>query len=201
VENITNAWHAYRILNRLHFKGYLKEIPSTLDVNRLGQFLDELKTKRIFDNRLRYIAQLQYLDFQLQDEFGIPETSTIQYFSELNDMWGFGISENRLMGTRYYADIYFNTLLNNQLFQQKRPVNAKREQNLYGIGPGLRLTYENNKPIKANFQFNYHIDFQADYYAGELNPFVSLKDIWQVTPGVFALFAYYPTTRTEYSLS
>ena len=101
IENITNAWHAQRILNRLHFIGVTSREVSHADINLLGHLIDELRAERVYDRRLTYIAQMRILDDYLKREMTLSPEDQMKYFVELNDMWSFGISENRLKGQKW----------------------------------------------------------------------------------------------------
>jgi hypothetical protein len=195
LENISNAWHSFRILNRLNYTQIMDRDFTHLELNRLGQFLDELKTERIFDDRLRYIAQVQFLDYFLRDEFGL-EAETIKYFLELNDMWAFGISENRLMGQKVFFD--FGGLWN---FQRDEVGDSHLEGGF--AGTYLSFNYIKAIPIKRDHQFNITASLYGDYLFGGIRqsgPDFN-EELWSVQPSVELLYAFYPTTRTEWEWS
>ena len=196
LENISNAWHSYRILNRLNYTQIMDRDFTHLELNRLGQFLDELKTERIFDDRLRYIAQVQFLDYFLRDEFGL-ESETIKYFVELNDMWAFGISEDRLMGQKTFFD--FGGLWT---YGRDKPGDLLTEGGY--AGTFLSFNYIRAIPIKRDHQFNVTASLYGDYLFGGIRQVVGPdfnEELWSFQPSLELFYAFYPTTRTEWEWS
>jgi hypothetical protein len=202
IENITNAWHAQRILNRLHFVGMSKEENDYIEINQLGHLIDELKAERVYDVRLNYIAQLRILDDYLRNEFGLSTEDGMKYFVELNDMWSYGISENRIKGQKWtlkFGGLY--DLLNQH---DEDDDTFDRDLEIAYYGPKLSLSFLRAMPIKRDFQLNVTAEVNS-YYLLSLDQFNNKGELMEnaliVSPLVNVLLAFYPTTRTEYTLT
>lgn len=200
LENITGAWQAYRLLQR--FK-YL-EISGDFDiseVNAFGNFIDGLRAMRVFDARLTYIAQLKLLDSYLSYDLGLDPVQSISYFAELNDMWRFGISENRVKGKK----LSFSLGPAGSTFWSRTETNGNEsDSRSFDIGATLQVDYFVGRPLKADKQFNWGGGFNVEYASimNDPNPMGS-EDYSQVAfqPYANVMWGYYPTTRTEYELS
>ena len=204
IENISNAWHSYRILNRLHFIDQMDEQASVEQINAFGQFLDDIKTYRIFDARLRDIALLQYIDGYLKDDLGV-RGDNIKYFTELNDMYQFGITANRIKGVKYtiipgISSQYY--LLDSE--DEIQPMTIRNED--FGYGPKLEFQYLNARPIKRDWQLNFGGNLRSNYLwtkSSRESQVDTERELtfFTVDAEAFALVAFYPTTRTEWTYS
>ncbi|MDX1685524.1 MAG: hypothetical protein R3275_09825 [Saprospiraceae bacterium] len=197
-ENITNAWHAYRILQRLNYVGILED-KSIEEINALGNYIDELRAMRVYDFRLTYIAHLKLLDYYMKTELGLDDEPTISYFTELNDMWAFGISESRFKGKKLTFSL--GPLLNYN-YSRSQFNNTEQTIDLQSYGARLKMDYSVGKPLKHVVQFNWNTGFNADFLSVSDESSFSFReyDNYTVSPYVGAFIGYFPTTRTEYSI-
>lgn len=198
-EQITNAWHAYRILQRFNFLGMTSD-QSFEAINQMGQFIDELRAMRVFDSRLTYIAHLQLLDDYLQNEVGMDQAQTIKYFAELNDMWRFGISESRFKGKKMTFEIGPEV----DLFHITTVDFGDESEDTFGnLGVQAEANYTVGKPLNALMQFNWEVGARIRYYKykSDNGSIERNYDVTELRPYVGAFFGYFPTTRTEYNLS
>lgn len=196
-ENITNAWHAYRILQRMN---YLEMAPdySLEEINQFGQFIDELRAMRVFDSRLTYIAHLKLLDDYLKNDLEVEETSAIAFFVELNDMWRYGISENRFKGKKF-------TLATGPVFGFKsvseKMDGDKLSESNHDLGGSARIEYEVGKPLSADRQFNYTFGLNSSlikFNTSDILDNARDETTLEIYPYANAMYGIYPTTRTEY---
>ena len=107
IENISGAWQAVRLINRLQFTQLTDNDPPHELINAFGQEVDRIRAERVYDFRLGYQTQMAMLDAFVQDEIGVNRTD-LKYYLELNDMWLFGISESRIMGEQINFKLSLN---------------------------------------------------------------------------------------------
>ena len=198
MENITNAWRAYRILNRLHFVEMIDD--QSIDrINQFGNYLDEVLAIRVYDGRLGYITQLRLIDNFLDFDMELGIEPNMKYFVELNDMWRYGISENRIKGRKFTTSIGPLGSINDAFEEINGIDDTLFEQ---GLGVQINLEYLVGKPLKGLYQLNYQIDLLSRYMTSMTDPNIPSREMDRLTvsPGANVLFGYYPTTRTEYEL-
>lgn len=202
LENISNAWHSYRILNRLHFIERLDHVPSIDEINAFGQYLGEIKSYRLFDARLRNIAILQYVDGYLRDEFGL-KANDIKYYTELNDMYRFGINAYRQMGSKLSISPQLRGNIRYSYFRD-RENDQTANSTFLSYGPQLQVRYFKGMPYHRDFQLNVVLSL-----TGALNLIENRNESarwsteeWFTSKDIrseLELFlGYYPTTRTSY---
>lgn len=198
LENITNAWHAYRLLNRLQFITHIEDAGHE-QINALGQFMDEINTIRFFDSRLGYIARMKMIDDFIRYDLEMEVPETMKYFLELNDMYQFGISEIRFSGRRLSVNI--GPTLHFDRWEIKSDVQYTSRDRT-DLGARARLAYEVFKPIKGLYQLNYDIHLLVDYNENTFDPKTASdpRSNISLASGLGGFFGYYPTTRTEYGV-
>lgn len=97
IENITEFWQAYYILEGLNKQGSLLREPSEKDIYELATLASQLKSKRFFDSRLKKIDEMKSID-SLMHKTNLIDKSDIYYFNTLNDYWNFANISNRSSG-------------------------------------------------------------------------------------------------------
>jgi hypothetical protein len=97
MENVSDLWQAYYILEKLSQQGSLSRELKENDIFEFASFNSKLKNKRFLDARLRKIAELQALDSLLHQK-GLIVNSDVTYFATLNDYWFFANFQNRESG-------------------------------------------------------------------------------------------------------
>jgi hypothetical protein len=97
IENVTEFWQAYYILEGMKKQGLLSRQTSSDDVSQLATLSSQLKSKRFFDSRLKKIDEMKSLD-SLMHVTGLVENSDISYFNTINDYWNFANIPTRQSG-------------------------------------------------------------------------------------------------------
>jgi len=195
IDQITDSRWAIFILQRLEKKGRLSRAYTEEDVRSFAEMLSTIYFKRYFDFRLRRISELEAIDQFLQTQ-GLIQQTDITYFSQLNDMVGFGRGPLRFSGKRFSFAIYggYHFLsFNEAIFSEKFHNHA----GIVNMGPEFRKEHAINLNLQNTIDFYLHAGFilgkeinkTYEQNSSYLNPKLSI--------GISDKLGYYPNTRSR----
>ncbi len=189
IENVTEFWQAYYILEGLKKQGLLARESSTHDVYKLATLASLLKSKRFFDARIKKMDEMKSLD-SLMHESGMIENTDISYFNILNDYWSFANISTRMTGRRlkflvtpYISHNFYkqdngqkytsnSTSLRSEIdFQCNKQMNLFWERNFYLNLANVTSVHQDGSPtykspnnalqIYSAFNLNYYPNFRT----------------------------------------
>lgn len=188
IENVTDAWRAYRTFEDLHKFGVLEKMPSDEDINSLAALNTLRQNWRFFDSRLKRIEDVKLLASHFLEGGFIKEENHF-FYNSIFDMWAFGTNGLRRSGKRFELTVT-PTYQNRKYFNYQNR-ERKSEYTLLSISP----TYAFHKPINLKWQW--------DVLAGFENTLIALegKKMEHESTNVFInnRIGYYPTSRTAIS--
>ncbi|HAQ20481.1 MAG TPA: hypothetical protein DCR40_14815 [Prolixibacteraceae bacterium] len=97
IENVSEYWQAYYILEELKKQGSLIRNYEDKDIHEFASLASRLKSMRFFDSRLKKIDEMKSID-SLMHENQLIQNSDISYFATLSDYWNFASISNRFSG-------------------------------------------------------------------------------------------------------
>lgn len=190
IENVTELWQAYYILEGLKKQGLLARESSTDDAYKLAALASLLKNKRFFDFRIKKMEEMKSLD-SLMHRSGLIENTDIAYFNILNDYWSFATVSNRMSGRTIkflltpYVSHYFS----------KQYSGEKQTQNLTSLSTALDFQCKKQMNLFWERAFSLHVANVTKLNSDKLNGYDYPKNSLQVY-STFAL-NYYPNFRTQ----
>lgn len=151
MENVTEFWQAYYILESLNKQGSLLREPSETDIYELATLASQLKSKRFFDSRLKKMDEMKSID-SLMHKTNLIDKSDISYFNTLNDYWSFATISSRSSGRilKLLMTPSFSHSYNKELGQLKRTYN----ETYLNSEIDLRCSKQLNLYWERNFMLN-----------------------------------------------
>lgn len=194
VENVTDAWHAVRLLQEFRNQGLLTDNPDSLNIVLMANRIGEIKNQRVFDARLDRIYELESIENFISSQNWIEKDAGMRFFTTLYDTWVFESFTTRYSGKALKVGIKPEFTYSNDLsdsFQLNSTI---------AISP--IISYAVYKPLSAKWQWNqnYEISYRLLKYNDEtLFKYRSSTDA--TAEGNIGLsLGHYPNARTNYSL-
>lgn len=198
IENVSFAQQALFILRKLKEEGKIKKRLSNEEITAFADAIAQIRSRRIFDFRLRRIFELEQLD-QFLMEHQMVEEQDIRYFALLNDQWIYGSSIQRGSGYRFSFAVHPGIIYNNQNIDGFGDFNS----NLYSLLIGLELV--SSEPLNQYWQRSFEMSAYAGFSKGNVfddftnvnKDFSEPKTLVNVQGGM----GFYPNTRTRLDLN
>ncbi|MDF1695598.1 MAG: hypothetical protein P1U56_07185 [Saprospiraceae bacterium] len=198
LEVVDQAWLGARILEELHSKELLQEIPDENEMRLFFDLLGDLEFERVFDSRLRSIYRMEKIIQYIQDK-GWIEKGSIPAFVTINDTYRFERFFNRWTGERleFILTPYIRNLSSWRRFSQYYNSNLKE--------PGFegRIEYE----IHSNGDLEYYTKKCVGGSIKYSETFVEQGDIESSHDQIQGLmyfqyqYRYIPSLRTNLELN
>lgn len=187
IENVTDAWRAYRMLEDLEKWGLLNREPSLEELRSLTELHTARQQIRFFDRRYKLIEDIQILANHLLDS-GLANDGNGVLFTSLFDRWLYGANATRTSGRRWQLSFPLNA--------NRRSIKANTTdfEELTGSFE-IRLDYLSAKPLNLKWQFDWHASVTGTYFDNDLKE--ESDDLYSLRPEARVSFGYYPNTRTS----
>lgn len=194
IENVTEFWQAYYILEGLKKHGILTRESSTDDVYKLATLASLLKSKRFFDSRTKKMEEMKSLD-SLMHESGLIENTDITYFNILNDYWSFATVSNRMSGRT--TKLLFTPEMGHSY--AKLASGEKQTNNTTSLKS--ELDFQCNKQMNLFWERNFFVSLanRTRIHPDEISDYKMPKNALQIY-STFTL-NYYPNFRTQIKTS
>jgi len=187
IENVTDAWRAYRMLEDLKKWGLLNREPTLEELKLLTELHTQRQRIRFFDSRFKLIEDIQSIA-NLLLENGLAKDGGGKLFTSLYDRWLYGVNATRTTGRRWQLSFPMSI--------SRRVVKANTTDFEQRTGSfQSRLEYLNQKPLNLKWQFNWGASVTGSYFGNDLKD--DNDDLYSLRPTANAGFGYYPNTRTS----
>lgn len=198
IENVSFAQQALFILRKLKEQGKLTKTLNADDVAAFADAIANIRSRRVFDFRLRRIFELEQLD-QYLTESGIISDKDISYFAHLNDQWIYGASVLRGSGYRFNFSVIPGLFYNNDKPNIFNSTNAT----LFSLLIGFEFT--GSRPINQYLQRSFNAGAFAGFSKGMLTdvitPFEKEFSEPKTVIGMEYELGYFPNTRNRLDFS
>ncbi len=191
VENVTNAWIAYRIYEDLDKRALLQDANSITheDIDQLADLITIINTERFHDYRIHRLENYKALYNHMAAH---TTNNDIEVLMSLNDMYHFA-ANYRVYNTRLSGSRFSYGIMPSLVFQKTIKTDIEPFENLH-YGAHAEIKYENYKPINEKWQR----DFLISILFGAKN--LEADNITHdVTNKITYRLSYYPTSRTTIS--
>ncbi len=197
IENVSFAQQALFILRKLKEQGKITKDLSHEEITAFADAIARIRSRRVFDFRLRRIFELEQLD-QFLTESGIITEKDIGYFAHLNDQWIYGASILRESGYR------FNFSVIPSIFYESNNFNAFSDNNTTLFSLLIGFEYDGAHPINQDWQRSFNAGAYAGFSKGMISDVTTSfdKDFSEprVVAGMEYGLGYFPNTRSRLTL-
>ncbi|MFY9152981.1 MAG: hypothetical protein WAO52_13260 [Prolixibacteraceae bacterium] len=189
IEDVTEFWQAYYILEGLKKHGLLDRNPSLKDVTDLATLASQLKSKRFFDFRIKKMEEMTSLDSMMRQS-GFIEHSDIAYFNIMNDYWSFANVSNRSSGKilKVMVTPMVSHRFDNPYFDENRT------QNSTYLNSGLYFQCAKQINLFWERNFNFNLTNKSTIDTDETS-FYKLPKNYLKLNSTFG-YSFYPNFRT-----
>ncbi len=192
VEDISETWRAVRIFQAFDQLEMLYDYPNDHVIMEMAKQMAVQKNKRFLDSRIGRIKRLTEIH-TLLDSTGLLNTKSIAYFTNLVDIWYYGVNQKRWTGSAFTIGIEPHQFyLHQSLLQSRLPV--QKQNALLGI-----VRYEYHKALNYKWQ----VDFDGRVRAGIIRQtnlgYTTKKNIGTLLAKLTA--SYFPSDRTTLNWS
>lgn len=189
IEDVTEFWQAYYILEGLKKHGLLDGNPSLKDVTDLATLASQLKSKRFFDFRIKKMEEMTALDSMMRQS-GFVEHSDIAYFNIMNDYWSFANVSTRSSGKilKVMVTPMVGHRFENPYFDENRTLNST----YLNSGIYFECTKQINLFWERNFNLNLSNKTTIDT---DETSFYKLPENYLKLNSTFG-YSFYPSFRT-----
>lgn len=201
IEPVRNARLAYDAYNMIGLKNRLNAPPTDEHIDELAAVMTELINTRFFDNRFKYIFQLEQIDSTMRST-GLITEADMQYFAQLADVWSYANYFERGSGSLWevgvVADRQYDMDRNRIWENDSLTSDTENLGNDYGSLMGF-VTYRNEKPLNVKWQRDFALSLfsGADQYLSDLDDFrYNQVPLWRSAFSGYYEIGWYPNTRT-----
>ena len=191
IENVTDAWHAIRILEELKKSGHLTRDLDSLEINLLANEISKLKNYRSRDLRLERIYEFKELaKFLVLNK--ICDESDYGFYAILKDAYDFEGFQNRSSGSTFTIG----------LFNNYRTYNTNIHDSGYQIlhDYGIAFEYEKFNPLSKDWQLSESYTVGIQRNNNKFSDFGGFNRQWQGSLSGNVRVGYFMNARTYFSL-
>jgi len=197
IEIVNDAWQALRLLDMLEQASFLKKGMSSDEINALALEIGRIKNARMTDFRLERIYEYEWLSKYLVEQ-GIIDPENYAVFSAVNDVWFFENYNIIRSGKSFKYGLvpFIDYDVNRFLFS-----NFDNDNTRFGVI--ARIEREVYRPSRNKFSFDYTYGLDLGMYRIDPHGETELSSTldYYAEPRIRATAAYYPSARTNYSVS